>query len=434
MEGATTPGGGSSFRESDVEFLKTQAREWLEAMLGQKLDAQSSLADLLADGELLYKVSLEIKEDMNKSGKFDHFPTTPASPEVSRKNSMKYLPYSYVEAFLKVCKEVGLTNVDLFNPPDAVDKKDIRHVCVCLRRLSKKARMHQLPVPDFDNVKQTLTTHKPSHPTEQVHSLRDSLEQSVKTRSHTKLQEVSKETSSSIADLRREPFDFDNISLEPGSEPETFNNVHQKLDEAAEKRGPIVTEHYTVHVAEPGGEDLSLFETAGKKKEDSSNHGKASGYRVVTSETDTGKFNRKPATENRKDETVTQASSKTLKATSPPYENPKANLRGEAQTGQFISKPELPEGKKGAVGGKGEAQRFGWLAVLAGVAVVVGGIAAVVVRERRRPATSLYEVKPGDTLLGISRETGKSGWQEIAENNPNIGNPDLIYPGDRLKL
>jgi hypothetical protein len=57
-----------------------------------------------------------------------------------KKNNSKYQPFASVEAFLKVCKEVGLQDLDVFNPSDVVDKKDIRHVCVCLRRLSKNGR------------------------------------------------------------------------------------------------------------------------------------------------------------------------------------------------------------------------------------------------------------------------------------------------------
>lgn len=43
-----------------------------------------------------------------------------------------------------------------------------------------------------------------------------------------------------------------------------------------------------------------------------------------------------------------------------------------------------------------------------------------------------YVVKSGDTLSGIAAKYGTS-WQKIAEDN-GIGNPDLIYPGQKLKI
>lgn len=49
---------------------------------------------------------------------------------------------------------------------------------------------------------------------------------------------------------------------------------------------------------------------------------------------------------------------------------------------------------------------------------------------------SIITVKPGDTLSGIAKDKLGDGnrWPEIAKNNPQIKNPDLIYPGDKVKL
>jgi len=46
----------------------------------------------------------------------------------------------------------------------------------------------------------------------------------------------------------------------------------------------------------------------------------------------------------------------------------------------------------------------------------------------------VYNVKEGDNLTKIAKRHGKQSWREIAVQNPSIDNPDLIYPGDRLKL
>ena len=43
-----------------------------------------------------------------------------------------------------------------------------------------------------------------------------------------------------------------------------------------------------------------------------------------------------------------------------------------------------------------------------------------------------YEVQPGDTLWSIAAENGTT-WEELARLN-NIGTPNLIFPGERLRL
>lgn len=45
-----------------------------------------------------------------------------------------------------------------------------------------------------------------------------------------------------------------------------------------------------------------------------------------------------------------------------------------------------------------------------------------------------YKVKSGDNMEKIARKTGKKSWHDIAEENPSIRNPNLIYPGDRLRV
>lgn len=47
--------------------------------------------------------------------------------------------------------------------------------------------------------------------------------------------------------------------------------------------------------------------------------------------------------------------------------------------------------------------------------------------------TSAYTVRKGDTLWGIAKQYGVT-LQALVAANPQIKNPNLIYPGDRVKL
>ena len=74
------------------------------------------------------------------------------------------------------------------------------------------------------------------------------------------------------------------------------------------------------------------------------------------------------------------------------------------------------------------------LAVVAGFVVAVAVFAADVVLRDDHP--DIYVVQKGDTLWDISARFLKAPWlwPEIWQANPQVENPHLIYPGDRLTL
>ncbi|KAJ8476145.1 hypothetical protein OPV22_019872 [Ensete ventricosum] len=164
----------SSFRELDDVFLQTQARIWLGEVLHIRFDEGTPIADLLADGELLFQVSkvvwkMLLKKHVElKSSKIFIYERTSFA-----KHNGKYMPYPKVDSFLKICQILELTGVDLFSPSDVVEKRDTRRVCMCIRSLSKKARLKNLSVPDFDVVTYTIAM-----PTDLVGGICRSLEQS----------------------------------------------------------------------------------------------------------------------------------------------------------------------------------------------------------------------------------------------------------------
>ena len=61
-------------------------------------------------------------------------------------------------------------------------------------------------------------------------------------------------------------------------------------------------------------------------------------------------------------------------------------------------------------------------------------VAQEVVLNPDRPES--YVVKPGDTLWGIAGRFLRDPWDwpKVWEANPGVANPNLIYPGDTLRL
>ncbi|XP_031493162.1 uncharacterized protein LOC116259469 isoform X2 [Nymphaea colorata] len=149
----------SSFRELDDEFLQAQTRIWLGELLHLRFDVETSLPELLSDGDLLFQVSWVIWKLLVVTYpeiKYLKAYKNVFRPIVYGKIGSRYLPYSNVDAFLKVCQILGLTAVDLFTPSDVVEKRDVRRVCMCIRALSKRAGCKSLNVPDFDMVTYTI--------------------------------------------------------------------------------------------------------------------------------------------------------------------------------------------------------------------------------------------------------------------------------------
>ncbi|CAM6083882.1 unnamed protein product [Calypogeia fissa] len=164
----------TNFREHDVEFLQKQAKIWLESVLGEKY-GDRNFGELISNGNILYRVSKHIIREMTGA--------SPGPPEMSPrsfsqlsevgKNSGKYLPYANVDSFLKACKKIGMSDIELFTPPDAVEGKDLRRVCTSLRTLARKARAQHIRVPDFEDVNRPLPM-----PKQKIEGIKDTLRHS----------------------------------------------------------------------------------------------------------------------------------------------------------------------------------------------------------------------------------------------------------------
>lgn len=273
------------------------------------------------------------------------------------------------------------------------------------------------------------------------------------------------------------------VSLKPSVEAETYNRVHHDLDVAAAQRKPIVTESkYKVKVAEPGVDTLPLadhdhVEGHGHvdRKSEKSTVSKSS-YSSQTKE-EKPKAKATGTGESQKGQFIAKPdvySEKSRGAGAPKEEKdggfPWVTVLGGAAAvagviaGAMFYKKRNPDVDaklrrsvedadhrvKGAIGsgerkvkeliGSGQ-QKFNNL-IHRGEHHDDGDDDGHVDSHSHGHGHNAlnvfgsgdYQVKQGDNLTKIAKWHGKKNWHEIAEKNPSIRNPDLIYPGDRLKL
>ncbi|RLN40353.1 uncharacterized protein C2845_PM01G31300 [Panicum miliaceum] len=138
----------STFRELDDTFLQKQTKIWLGEVLHLWFDETVLVADLLADGELLYQISKLIRKRLLKQNREQLTQSKVyiyERPSFGRSHG-KYMPYLKVDSFLKICQILGLAGIDLFIPSDVVEKRNVRKVCICIRSVSKKSQMMRLNI------------------------------------------------------------------------------------------------------------------------------------------------------------------------------------------------------------------------------------------------------------------------------------------------
>ncbi|XP_058089635.1 uncharacterized protein LOC131236465 isoform X4 [Magnolia sinica] len=110
----------SSFRELDDVFLQTQTRIWLGEVLHTRFDEETTIADLLADGEVLFQVSEVIwKMLQTKRVEIKYSKAYIYEPTASGKGSGRYMPYSNVDSFLKV-PDFDVVTYTIVMPTDVV--------------------------------------------------------------------------------------------------------------------------------------------------------------------------------------------------------------------------------------------------------------------------------------------------------------------------
>ncbi|KAL2634059.1 hypothetical protein R1flu_005538 [Riccia fluitans] len=518
------------FREHDIEFLQNRARLWLQAVLGERFDDQRGLAELIADGNILYRVAKYVIKDMTgkSPGPETFSPRVFSEAAVQGKTSGKYLPYSNVDTFLKMCRQVGLSDVDLFTPPDAVEGKDMRRVCVAIRALAKKGRAQHIRLPDFDDVSRPLPM-----PKEKVGEIREHLQHvssspvnvtapspdldMVKSeRIITKFLSSTKsspleipERSTYVAEpspsdttfpatpgpgiktsdnsneypstpaatlvglssptLRKPEAETESLPIQslssgynfvPGASPSplpTFKPEWIPLEELgleefatlsedanSQKTNELLTssaDQSSAQLVEPRPEDRKvLVEPSPEEK-------KVVQYKELRSQSSMRKSNSEARLSAQFERSESKYNEAPPKLQSPVKTNTVTRTEVKEPTGgKPVSKETSSKDLGRSAGENGLRSSLKepaespkpiqinvnlrvWGPVIAGVAAFFGTL--LLVRTRDPP---VYEVKRGDTLTKISKKAGRANWEELVKLNPNIKNPDLIYPSERLKL
>ncbi|BBN06511.1 hypothetical protein MPTK1_3g21780 [Marchantia polymorpha subsp. ruderalis] len=530
------------FREHDIEFLQKRTKLWLQAVLGERFDDQRSLAELIADGNLLYRVAKYVIKDVTgKSPGPEAFsPKAFSEAAIQGKNSGKYLPYSNVDTFLKMCRTVGLSDVDLFTPPDAVEGKDMRRVCVAIRALARRARAQHIRVPDFDDVNRPLPMPKekvgeirehlqhasstppvtPTVPTPELDIQKSERVQIISnflssTKTPTSSPQLGTETSlpvittselrsadtaNSVAPSTPGPAirDNENMLSTPSTPAATIAGLStpdlRKSRSALESSPihPLDSSYNFVPAASPSPlpmfkpewiplQDLGIEEYTDSPEEASSQTQTKSPESSQpqldvkdpkTEEGTTRSRELQPDMKTPPEDQQLRSQSSMKKSNS---EAQLTNSQPERSESRFNeAPPKLPSPVKNSLvtrsvskdtaapkpGSKDTVARDSakpglvnglrpltkeptgsskpiqinlnlrvWGPVIAGAVAFLGTFLAV---RSRDPV--LYEVKRGDTLTKISKKTGRATWEELIKLNPNIKNPDLIYPSERLKL
>ncbi|TGZ72293.1 hypothetical protein CRM22_002179 [Opisthorchis felineus] len=114
---------GKRDRQQESEVL-----DWIEAILGTKLDRSKAYEEILKDGVVLCKLINKIK---------------PGS--VKRINENSTMPFKIMEninAFQEAIKAYGVPNSDVFQTVDLFEKKDIAQVTQCIFALGRTCQIH----------------------------------------------------------------------------------------------------------------------------------------------------------------------------------------------------------------------------------------------------------------------------------------------------
>ena len=133
----------SAVREEEEKYLAERTLEWVESLLQQKFSPYKlTLAELLKNGVLLKRIAtlVEIRKNPELKGKSTDLTYTkaykPSSKAELTNERRGFQNVLDVDAFLDCCRNVGLSDYQLFNTSDVTTCGDLIRVCRTVRSLS----------------------------------------------------------------------------------------------------------------------------------------------------------------------------------------------------------------------------------------------------------------------------------------------------------
>ncbi|CAI5531687.1 unnamed protein product [Closterium sp. Naga37s-1] len=131
-------------------ILEIRVRNWLEAVLKEKLPPDTALADTLADGMILSRLTDILSPFAPKGAGINQRQQQQQQQQQGWGTKIKWDAMTFTDNFLTMCKAFGLSAIDLFTSTDVVEKKGTKRVCLCIRALALKLRAAGILAIDFE--------------------------------------------------------------------------------------------------------------------------------------------------------------------------------------------------------------------------------------------------------------------------------------------
>lgn len=107
---------------------ENEALDWIETILGEKLERDKGYENILQNGIVLCKLMNKIKPGSVK--------------KINDANSMPFKIMENISAFQNAIKAYGVPTTDVFQTVDLYEKKDISQVTQCLFALGRTCQVH----------------------------------------------------------------------------------------------------------------------------------------------------------------------------------------------------------------------------------------------------------------------------------------------------
>ncbi|CAI7739374.1 unnamed protein product [Closterium sp. NIES-53] len=419
-------------------ILEIRVRNWLEAVLKEKLPPDTALADILSDGMILSRLTEILSPFAPKGAGINQRHQQQQQQQQGWGTKIKWDAMTFTDNFLTMCKAFGLSAIDLFTSTDVVEKKGTKRVCLCIRALALKLRAAGILAIDFEPASAAAAV-------------------SVAKRMPAEGGVVDRAVREFMGPNYRRGWGREDVPASQSGSENSFD-ITGWGSAAAGAAGDGSTGGVNGVSGGGDGDGVAADSKAGgqeaKQMENGKGRGKVSslvskGFSSVSNEAepkpksvpDVPPVSRLdphmvwPPPSDRLAVSAEAAGSfyASLDASRDPSFDAVTTSAGTTSSLTDVSagvttvchtegEEDLESDYSSCPSSPRAAPHAPWRAI------VGGAIAFVAVMLLFRPSRKKYQIKKGDTLIHISKQVGKRNWKEIAELNPDIYNPDLIFP------